>query len=211
MIFLWLTFIIGGFLFGSVLFSKIIPKLFIGRDICELGSDGNPGAANVFMKCGVKMGAICLLCDILKGFIPVFIGTFLLDTESMWFSLVIAVPALGHAVGIFNRFHGGKCISTSFGIVLGLMPITRIGFLLAILYIIFSTLIKLKPHSLRSVVSFGLFAIGASLILCITGKYSIALGCVIFSIIAILKHLFVPNKQEEEISDGEKTYCAKIQ
>lgn len=211
MIFLWLAFIIGGFLVGSVLFSKIIPQLLAGRDICELGSDGNPGAANVFMKCGVKLGAICLLCDMLKGFLPVFISTFLLNTESMWFSLVIAVPALGHALGIFNSFHGGKCIATSFGIVLGLMPVTRIGFLLAVLYILFSTVIPLRPHSLRSVVSFGLFAIGASVILFITGKYSIALGCVIFSIIAILKHLFVPNKQEEKISDGEKIYCAKIQ
>jgi len=209
MIFLWLAFIIGGFLMGSVLFSKIIPKLFVGSDICELGSDGNPGAANVFMKCGVKLGAVCLLCDILKGFIPVFIATFLLDTKSMWFSLVIAAPALGHALGIFNRFHGGKCIATSFGIVLGLMPVTRIGFLLAILYILFSTVIRLRPHSLRSVVSFGLFAIGAAVILCTFKEYSLAMGCVMFSLVAVLKHLLVPNRQSEA-SEGEKVYCEKI-
>ena len=52
MILIWIGFIIGGFLLGSILFSKIIPKITVGKNICELGSDGNPGAANVFMKCG---------------------------------------------------------------------------------------------------------------------------------------------------------------
>ena len=198
MIGLWILFIVGGFLLGSILFSKIIPRILVGKDVCVLSSDCNPGAANVFVKCGVKLGFLCLFLDMLKGFVPVFIASFVLNTESILFSLVISAPVLGHALGVFNRFHGGKCISTSFGIVLGLMPITRIGFLLAGLYILFSTAIRLRPHSLRSIISFTLFAVGAGIIMCVTKKYCVAVGCDIFSLIAVLKHIIAPNELENK-------------
>ena len=61
MIYILLGFIVGGFLLGSIMFSRIVPRLVMSRDICALSSDHNPGAANVFMKCGVKMGIICLI------------------------------------------------------------------------------------------------------------------------------------------------------
>jgi len=189
MIFVWLAFIIGGFLSGSILFSKIIPKLVIGRDVSVICVDRNPGAANVFMNCGVKLGILCLVLDIFKGFLPVFIATFVLNTENMWFSLVITAPVLGHAMGIFNHMHGGKCIATSFGVLLGILPISFIGFLLAELYILFSTAIRLRPHSLRSIISYALFIVGELVIMIIVGKYSVALGCTLFSLIAIAKHI----------------------
>ena len=202
----YLIFIFSGFVLGSILFSKLIPKLVEGKDICELGSDHNPGAANVFMKCGVKMGAVCLFFDMLKGFLPVFIASFVLDSKSLWFSLVILAPVLGHALGVFNKFHGGKCISTSFGVVLGMMPVTRIGFLLAIIYVAFC-LIKIKPHTRLSIISFGLFAIGALIFMCIYKKYSIALGCVLFSLVAILKHTPIfAVKENTQISKEDECY-----
>ena len=164
MILLWVLFIALGFIFGSILFSKTIPKLAVGKDICALSEDSNPGAANVFSNCGIKLGMICVLLDILKGFAPVFIATFVLDTSNIAFAAVMAAPVLGHALGIFNKFKGGKCISTSFGVVLGIMPESRIGFLLAILYIVFSTLIKIKPNSRMSIITFSIFAVCFSLV-----------------------------------------------
>ncbi len=205
MILIWICFIIGGFLLGSILFSKIIPQITIGKNICELGSDGNPGAANVFMKCGKGLGAICLAADMMKGFLPVFSACLLLDCKNYLFTLVMLSPVLGHALGIFNKFHGGKCISTSFGVLIGILPITRVGFLLATLYIIFSTLIKIKPNSRRSIISFGLFGISALIILIYKNLYNIALGCAIISTIAIIKHLPVFTRIEKALSE-EETY-----
>jgi glycerol-3-phosphate acyltransferase PlsY len=171
----------------------------MGKNICELSLDKNPGAANVFSNCGIPMGMLCLILDMLKGFLPVFIACYFLNTENLAFSLVMTAPILGHALGIFNRFRGGKCISTSFGVVLGLMPVCRIGFLLAIIYILFSVVIKISPHSLRSILSFSIFAVLAAVILCIVGKYSVALGCVLFSLIAVIKHKINPNKVDEKV------------
>lgn len=191
MIYLWLIFIIGGFLLGSIMFSRIIPKKFAGTDVCEVGDDQNPGAVNVFIHCGPIWGSICLALDMLKGFVPVFLATFFLDTGNMLFSFVLLAPVLGHAIGIFNRLHGGKCISTSFGVLIGILPVTFIGFLLAGLYIIFSVLIRIRSTAARSVVTFALFAIGAVVILTLRDSVSIALGCLFISLTAITKHIVV--------------------
>ena len=203
MILIYICFIVAGFLLGSILFSKIIPQITLGKNICELGSDGNPGAANVFIKCGKGLGAICLAADMLKGFLPVFSVYLLLDFKSYLFTLVIVSPVLGHALGIFNKFRGGKCIATSFGVLIGILPITRVGFLLAALYIIFSTLLKINPNSRRSIISFGLFGISAFAILIYRNLYSIALGCAIISLIAIIKHLPIFSKTEKTLPKEE--------
>lgn len=65
-----------------------------------------------------------MLLDILKGFVPVFIASYVMDRNHWLFPLVIVAPVLGHAIGMFNHFHGGKCIATSFGVTAGLIPMT---------------------------------------------------------------------------------------
>ena len=62
--------IAGGFLLGGVMFSRALPKLLTGKDVCALRTDKNPGAANVFAVCGVPMGLLCLALDMLKAYLP---------------------------------------------------------------------------------------------------------------------------------------------
>lgn len=187
-IFLWAVCIAGGFLSGSVLFSRLIPKIFLHKDICAVSDDRNPGAVNVFAYCGIFWGIICLCLDILKGFLPVFLGVQILNTDQLLFAAAAAAPVLGHAAAPFDHFHGGKCISTAFGALLGLYPLTKIVFLLAGIYIVFSTLLKIPSTRLRSIISFGLFGVLSAAILIYEGMYSAALGCFFISCIAVLKH-----------------------
>ena len=100
--------IAGGFLLGGVMFSRALPKLLTGKDVCALRADKNPGAANVFAVCGVPMGLLCLALDMFKAYLPVSLAAQYLDTQSVWFALALAAPVLGHAVGVFNGFHGGN-------------------------------------------------------------------------------------------------------
>ncbi len=202
-----ILFTLFGFLSGSILFSQLIPKLVLKKDICEIGEDGNPGAANVFMKCGVPMGIACVLLDIFKGTLPVLLACFFVDTKSFLFAPVIIAPVLGHALGVFNKGRGGKCIATSFGVLIGLFPITFIGFLLALFYILFSTVLKISPNSRRSIITFGLFGTGALIILLLRGLYSVALGCVLLSVVAIVKHL--PRFSNKKTIAEEKEECNK--
>ncbi len=185
------------------MFSRIIPKLAIKKDVCELSSDGNPGAANVFTNCGVKLGILCLFFDMLKGFVTTFFASLFMNTDNFAFSLVMLMPVFGHSLGLFNRLKGGKCIATSFGVMLGIMPVSRIGFLLAALYIVFSVFVKINPHSLRSIMSFSLFALLSLLILPFFGRVTVALGCVFISCTAVVKHI-VFLKAERSLKEGRK-------
>lgn len=70
---IWMYLIIGGFIEGGIMFSYLLPKLIMQKDICMLSGDHNPGAANVFINCGIPMGLTCLTLDMAKGFFPVFL------------------------------------------------------------------------------------------------------------------------------------------
>ncbi len=185
---LWSACIIGGFLLGSVMFSQLIPKILLNKDIATISDDHNPGATNVFVCCGPYWGLACLSLDILKGFLPVYISLHLLDTDDYLFAAVLAAPVMGHAIAPLNRFRGGKCIATSFGVLLGLLPLTNIVLLLAGIYIVFSTVLKINPNRIRSITTFGLFGMISLIVLIHRCQYSIAIGCMLISLTAIAKH-----------------------
>ncbi len=187
--------IVGGFLFGSIMFCEIIPKKVLHKDICEISVDNNPGAFNVFKHCGKKIGIPCLLLDVLKGFIPVLLASLLMDTHSIAFSFVLVAPALGHAVGLFNQFHGGgKCIAVSFGIMLGLLPVTYKPLVTLIaLYVLFSTVIKIKNAAIRSIIVYVVFAVVICTVLGMSGNIYAAVGCGLLALLPIVKFLCSKN------------------
>ena len=186
---LWFAYIAAGFALGGVLFSRWLPLRLLGKDVRLLGEDGNPGAANVFLHCGVPMGLVCLCLDLLKGLLPVYLALRRLDTASLLFAAVIAAPVLGHAVAPFERGPGGKGIACAFGVLLGLLPATGIVFLLAALYILFSTVVRIDPTRRRSLLVFGLFGGSAAVWLTVWGLPSFALGCLAVSLIVFRQHL----------------------
>ena len=185
---LWTVYIVGGFLLGSCMFSQILPKLLLGVDVTECSEDHNPGCTNVFRTCGPVWGVVCLALDLLKGFLPVYLSCRILDSSSFGFALVLAAPVLGHALAPLNHFQGGKCIATSFGALLGLLPLSRVVFLLAGIYIVFSTVVKVRDHRQRSMLVFGLFGVSSVLLLVARQEYPIALGCLLIAATAMWKH-----------------------
>ena len=203
----WLILIAFGYLFGGVMFSRTLPKLFMKKDVCKLSDDGNPGSANVFKNCGVVMGMICLLCDMVKGFVPVILAVIYLDIRSLWFAGLLAAPVLGHATAPFYHFHGGKCIATAFGEMIALLPASRIGLVLAGLYIFFSTVWKINPNRVRSIVTFGLFAILSTGWFFLTKEFSFMAGCLAISLTAMFRHskwvCGVPEKEVRTVKVSE--------
>ena len=145
-----LFYIAVGFLLGSVMFSRILPRAFLKKDVCALSGDKNPGAANVFVHCGIPMGLLCLALDMAKGFAPVFLASRTTDVQSMLFACIIVAPVLGHALAVFDDFRGGKCIATIFGVLIALLPLTPAGLLLAGLYILFAGVLRIKPNRGRA-------------------------------------------------------------
>lgn len=184
-----LFYVVFGFLLGSVMFSRILPRVLMKKDICALSRDKNPGASNVFAHCGVPMGLLCLALDMAKGFIPVFFASRTTDVQRLLFAGVMIAPVLGHALSIFDDSHGGKCIATIFGVLIALLPRTRAGLLLAALYILFAGVLRIKPNRKCSLITFTLFGIVSGLLLMRHGKPSIAVGCIVMALLAVFKHL----------------------
>lgn len=158
--------ILVGLVCGSMLFSRYLPQKIKNVDVTELSPDHNPGTANAMKYAGVPVGILCLVADILKGAIPVWIAMNMgLVTESL-FPLIMAAPVLGHAYSLFHRGKGGKAIAVSFGVMIGLSPMhLELLILLCALYLIFSLVIVLNPHTRRTRVTFLVFGIGAVLLL----------------------------------------------
>ena len=67
-----LFFILSGYLMGSILFAGIAAKLF-RKDIISDSPDKNLGTANAYRYGGFLCGAFTLLCELAKGFLPVFL------------------------------------------------------------------------------------------------------------------------------------------
>lgn len=187
-LFLWGFCIIHGFVLGGVMFCRHIPRLFLHTDVCEISEDHNPGAANVFLCCGAFWGILCLTLDIMKGFWPIFLACRFVDVKSLLFGIVLAAPVIGHAIAPFDRSRGGKCIATSFGVLLGAYSVSRIVYLLAGLYIILSTVFRIPSTRRRSIVTFTLFGMISVVYFLKGAQFSLALGCALISAIAVAKH-----------------------
>lgn len=187
MIWIFLFYIVAGFFSGSILYSALLPRLFSKVDIVEDSDDHNPGTANVFKLVGPVMGLICLLLDMAKGFFPVFLALTSLDFHRFPFALVMAAPVLGHAFSPFARFHGGKAIATSFGVLLSLCLYSNMVWYLAGVFIFFSIGVTIRPHSCRVIASFLCFLLSCVFVVPIR---SFAVGGVIISAIVLAKHLF---------------------
>ena len=93
-----------------------------------------------------------------KGICAGIFGQHFLDVHSLLFIPVLIAPVFGHAFPFFQKEKGGKAITASFGVLLGLFPEMRPAVYLAFFFIFFSLIVVVSPHSFRSVVTFGLFA-----------------------------------------------------
>lgn len=112
---LWrLLVLVGSYLLGSILFAKIMVKIFAGKDIEQIG-DKNPGAKNTMLHVNFALGFIAGTLDILKAWAPTYLlGYFFWPDLS--FSFCAALGAvLGHMYPLYNRFKGGRVISCLIG------------------------------------------------------------------------------------------------
>ncbi len=108
-----------GFGCGSLMLALWLGKLALGRDVRAVG-DGNPGATNVLKAGGVKLGALALLLDLLKGAIPVSIAKYGVGIYGAPLVMVALAPIFGHAFSPFLRFRGGKAVAVSAGVWMAL-------------------------------------------------------------------------------------------
>ncbi len=117
--------ILGAYVLGSVPFGLLIARWVAGIDIREHGS-GNIGATNVFRVAGKKAGALAMLFDVGKGVAPPVVAA-ALGLSVAWQVGAGLAAIFGHSLSPFLRFRGGKGISTSLGVMIGVMWKVGVG------------------------------------------------------------------------------------
>lgn len=210
MIYPYLAYALFGFILGGILFSYHIPKLLGHVDVSKESPDKNPGAANAVKLSGVRIGMLCLVCDLAKGYVPVALAVRNLDPAQIAFAAVMAAPVIGHAWAPFYKFKGGKAIAASFGSLIALIPFSYVCVIPAALYIFFSVFFVLNPHEKRSVVVFALTALLSLLGAVFTHQWSVAAGCTVISAAVVYKNLSDPrfarsSSEKAEEEDGLET------
>ena len=104
------------YLLGSIPFGLVLTKIFLKKDIREIGS-GNIGTTNVLRTGKKSLAVVTLVLDLLKGYFPIVI-TFTYFENLISYSALICF--IGHIFPVWLKFKGGKGVATYLGVILAL-------------------------------------------------------------------------------------------
>ena len=135
---------IASYLMGSIPFGLILTKIFLNKDIRDIGS-GNIGATNALRTGNKLIGYSTLILDIAKAIIPV-IFVKINYPELIYIASLSAF--LGHVFPIWLKFRGGKGVATYVGILFSINILFGVVFVAswAVVFLIF------KYSSLSSII-----------------------------------------------------------
>ena len=99
--------------FGSIPFGLIFSELFGPGGLRQKGSK-NIGSTNVLRTQGKLLGALTLICDFSKAFLPCY---FFYTNNEICNTLILVAPTVGHIFPIWLKFNGGKGVATYLGTI----------------------------------------------------------------------------------------------
>ena len=141
----YLIIALGSYLLGSIPFGFILTKIFLKKDIRDIGS-GNIGATNALRTGNKLLGYATLILDITKSIIPVLYVKF---NYPDYIFIASLCAFLGHVFPLWIRFKGGKGVATYVGILFSINII--LGLIFIVSWII--TFLVSKYSSLSSLVA----------------------------------------------------------
>ena len=115
---------ITSYLIGSIPFGFILTKIFLKKDIRDIGS-GNIGATNALRTGNKSLGYGTLLLDVSKAIIPV-IYTKLNYPDYIFITSMFVF--IGHVFPLWLKFKGGKGVAPYVGILFSINLIYGIVF-----------------------------------------------------------------------------------
>jgi acyl phosphate:glycerol-3-phosphate acyltransferase len=124
-----------GYLCGTIPFGLLLTRAAGLGDVRKIGS-GNIGATNVLRTGNRKIAVVTLLCDALKGTLPVIACNALYGPQA---GVLAGLAAFfGHLYPMWLGFKGGKGVATNIGVLFGLFWPLGMVFLLVWLAVAFT-------------------------------------------------------------------------
>lgn len=125
--------IVLSYLVGNISFSRILARSK-KTDITKLGS-GNAGSTNVMRSFGFAFGALNLVLDMLKGFIPAIACYYIFGKSLIHLYIAGISVMVGHIYPVVFLFKGGKGIASMLGVFLAADPVITL-IVMAIAFVI---------------------------------------------------------------------------
>jgi glycerol-3-phosphate acyltransferase PlsY len=161
---MYILFPVIGYLVGAIPFGLIISKM-VGVDVRTQGSR-NIGATNVNRVLGKKLGFITLVCDCLKGLLPMYIAALILsesETKELIVALTGVMAVLGHMFPIYLGFRGGKGVATGMGVLLYLsFPAIAISLVVFVATVTLTGFVSAGSLLASGLIPLWLYLLGAS-------------------------------------------------
>ena len=164
------------YLMGSIPFGLILTRVFLKKDIRDIGS-GNIGATNALRTGNKLIGYTTLILDISKAIIPV-IFVKINFPELIFVASLCAF--LGHVFPIWLKFKGGKGVATYVGILFSINILLGTIFIISWIVIFILT----KYSSLSSIIG----AISIPLYLLLTGQSNNVIFFIIMFVLIFFTH-----------------------
>ena len=167
---------IASYLMGSIPFGLILTKIFLNKDIREIGS-GNIGATNALRTGNKAIGYSTLMFDIAKAVIPV-IYVKINYPDLIYVASLCAF--LGHVFPIWLKFKGGKGVATYVGILFSINIILGLIFVIswAFIFLLF------RYSSLSSIIG----SLSVPIYILITGQINDAIFFATMFILIFFTH-----------------------
>ncbi|MCF6199876.1 MAG: glycerol-3-phosphate 1-O-acyltransferase PlsY [Hyphomicrobiaceae bacterium] len=167
---------IFGYLAGAIPFGLLLTKAFGMGDIRLQGS-GNIGATNVLRTGNRWLAAATLFADMLKGTLPVLIGTkYGIET-----AMLAGLGAfIGHLFPVWLRFKGGKGVATYIGVLIGLY--WPFALLFCGVWLIAALIFKIS--SLSALIATAILPLAAAT----TGQNALVFIILLMSLLVFFKH-----------------------
>ena len=167
---------IASYLMGSIPFGLILTKIFLKKDIREIGS-GNIGATNALRTGNKFIGYSTLILDIAKAIIPVI---YVKINYSDLIYIASLCAFLGHVFPIWLKFKGGKGVATYVGILFSINIILGFVFVASWIFIFLLS----KYSSLSSIIG----SISIPIYILIAGQINDAIFFAIMFILIFFTH-----------------------
>ena len=136
---------IYSYILGSIPFGLVLTKIYLKKDIREIGS-GNIGATNVLRAGKKSLGIATLLLDALKAYASVLM-TLNFAPDYIYLSALLCF--LGHVYPIWLKFNGGKGIAVYLGVLFAFSIYLGLIFIVSWVLILYIS----KYSSLSSLIS----------------------------------------------------------
>ena len=118
---------LSSYLLGSIPFGFILTKIFLKKDIRDIGS-GNIGATNALRTGNKTLGYATLLLDITKAVLPVLYVKF---NYPDYIFIASLCTFLGHVFPVWLKFKGGKGVATYVGILFSINIVLGLVFIIS--------------------------------------------------------------------------------